>query len=164
MKTKENKSPSKGDAGDGEKLACLSQNHIQFGWWSLLIFLTIGIILELLHGFKVPWYLNVGNETRRLMFTLGHAHGTLFALINIALGCSSHLFSSQLRYSQLASASLLLKISTIAMPIGFILGGIKIYAGDPGLGIILVPAAAILLLIAVTRIALAFTTISGKEK
>jgi hypothetical protein len=27
-----------------------------------------------------------GNEVRRLMFTLGHFHGTMLALVNIAVG------------------------------------------------------------------------------
>jgi hypothetical protein len=35
------------------------------------------------------------------------------------------------------------------MPAGFFLGGVFIYAGDPGLGILLVPVGGILLFIAV---------------
>ena len=61
-----------------------SVRNLRFGWWSLLVFLSLGGVLETLHGFKVGWYVDVGNETRRLMFTLAHAHGTLLALVNIA--------------------------------------------------------------------------------
>ena len=64
----------------------LSNRHLSFGWWSLLGWLALGLGLEALHGFKTGWYLDVGNETRRLMFTLAHAHGTLLALINLAAG------------------------------------------------------------------------------
>jgi len=60
-----------------------SDRNLRFGWWSLLVFLSLGGVLETLHGFKVGWYVDVGNEMRRLMFTLAHAHGTALALVNI---------------------------------------------------------------------------------
>src|SRR5437763_12905319 len=63
-----------------------ADRNLRFGWWSLLVFLSLGGALETLHGFKIGWYVDVGNETRRLMFTLAHAHGMLLALINIAAG------------------------------------------------------------------------------
>jgi hypothetical protein len=62
----------------------LADRNLRFGWWSLLVFLSLGAVLEALHGFKIGWYVDVGNETRRLMFTLAQAHGTLLALVNIA--------------------------------------------------------------------------------
>src|SRR6185436_11283953 len=62
------------------------RRHLRFGWWALLCFLTLGVVLEAMHGFKVQWYLNVANETRRLMWTLAHAHGVLLALVNILFG------------------------------------------------------------------------------
>jgi hypothetical protein len=46
-------------------------------------------------------------------------------------------------------ASLLLRIATVAMPLGFLIGGFVPMAGDPGLGILLVPVASVLLLIAI---------------
>src|SRR5207302_5676038 len=57
--------------------------NLRFGWWSLLVFLSLGGLLETLHGFKIGWYVDVGNEMRRLMFTLAHAHGTALALVNL---------------------------------------------------------------------------------
>ena len=57
--------------------------HLRAGWWAILVFLSAGLVLETLHGFKAPFYLDVGNESRRLMWTLGHSHGTLFGLLNI---------------------------------------------------------------------------------
>src|SRR6516162_5777746 len=65
-----------------------ARRHLRIGWWSVLVFLTLGIALELLHGFKAGWYLDVSNSTRRLMFTLAHAHGTLLGLLNIAFAVS----------------------------------------------------------------------------
>jgi hypothetical protein len=35
--------------------------------------LSLGGVLETLRGFKIGWYVDVGNEMHRLMFTLAHA-------------------------------------------------------------------------------------------
>ena len=51
--------------------------HLRFGWWSLLVFMTLGLMLEALHAFKMGVYLDVSSETRRLLWTLAHAHGAL---------------------------------------------------------------------------------------
>ena len=68
----------------GLRSQALAVRHLAFGWWSLFVFGALGLILETLHGFKVPAYLDVSNESRRLMWTLAHAHGTLLGLIHIA--------------------------------------------------------------------------------
>jgi hypothetical protein len=128
-----------------------ADKHIRFGWWSLSVFVCIGITLETLHGFKSSWYLDVGNEIRRLMFTLGHAHGAALSLINIAAGLTSRaLTNGQLR----RSTSFCLIWATVLMPGGFFLGGFATFGGDPGLGVWLVPVGALLLLHAVGRFAL----------
>ncbi len=128
-----------------------AHRNLRFGWWSLLVFLSLGGALETLHGFKIGWYVDVGNETRRLMFTLGHAHGTLLALINIAAGLTARNVD---RFELRSSASFALIWAAILLPAGFFLGGIVIYDGDPGLGVWLVPVGAILLFYSVARIAL----------
>ena len=128
-----------------------ADRHIRFGWWSLFVFVCIGITLETLHGFKSSWYLDVGNEVRRLMFTLGHAHGAALSLINIAAGLTSRsLTNGQIR----RSTSFSLIWATILIPGGFFLGGFVTFGGDPGLGVWLVPVGAVLLLYAVGRFAL----------
>ena len=62
-----------------------ARRHIRFGWWSLLVFASAGLVLESLHGFKVRAYLDTSNETRRLMWTLAHAHGTLLVPVGAVL-------------------------------------------------------------------------------
>ncbi len=124
------------------------RRHLRFGWWSLLCFLTLGITLELMHGFKVGWYLDVSNDTRRLMFTLAHAHGTLFSILHIVFASTVGLRTTwPARSRNLASRCL--TAATVLMPLGFFLGGLITHAGDPGLGILLVPLGAVLLLVAV---------------
>lgn len=124
----------------------VSDRHLRFGWWSLFIFLALGIILETLHGFKIGWYLNVDVEIRRLMFTLGHAHGTLLALVNIAVGLTLRTVKG-FELSRLASHALIW--GGILLPGGFILGGLLVHDGDPGVGVIFVPIGAFLLLFGV---------------
>ncbi len=128
-----------------------AHRNLRFGWWSLLVFLSLGGALETLHGFKIGWYVDVGNETRRLMFTLAHAHGTLLALINIAAGLTALNVD---RFELRPSVSFALIWAAILLPAGFFLGGIVIYDGDPGLGVWLVPVGAILLFYSIARIAL----------
>jgi hypothetical protein len=118
------------------------------GWLALLFFLMLGIALEVLHGVKSGYYLDTRNATRRLMWTLAHAHGTLFSLVNIAFALSvSRLSREQARCVSVTSRGL--TGALIVMPLGFFLGGLKLYGGDPGVGIFLVPVGALLLLLGV---------------
>ena len=127
-----------------------ADRNLRFGWWALLVFLSLGAVLETLQGFKIRWYLDVGNETRRLMFTLAHAHGTLLALVNIAAGLTARKVD---RFTLRPSVSFGLIWAAILLPAGFFLGGIVIYDGDPGLGVWLVPIGAMLLFYGIARIA-----------
>jgi len=124
-----------------------AHRHIRFGWWSLLIFATLGLVLESLHGFKVRAYLDVSNEARRLTWTLAHAHGTLLALVNIGFGSSVHVVP-ELTAKRTAAISSALIGATVLMPTAFFLGGVAFYSGDPGIGILILPIGALLLLAA----------------
>jgi hypothetical protein len=129
-------------------LTRLVRHHLQFGWWSLLLFLTLGLTLEVLHGFKASIYLNVSNEMRRLMWMLAHAHGTLMALIHIAFAVTLPLvFTWAVSVRTFASACLM--AASVLLPGGFFLGGLFLHQRDPGLGIVLVPIGGLLLFIAV---------------
>ena len=125
-----------------------SRRHFRIGWWSLLLFLTLGIVLEILHGFKVGFYLDVTNSTRRLMWTLAHTHGTLLSILNIVFALSVHQISSWKETTRTLASRCLLG-ALVFMPIGFFLGGVRIYGGDPGLGIALVLPGAFFLFLAV---------------
>ena len=125
--------------------------HLQFGWWALLVFVTLGFVLEGLHGFKVSWYLSVTSQVRREMWTLAHAHGTLLALVNIVFGLVAR--ADPAAQDSLGAASRFLLTASILLPSGFFLGGAVIYGGDPGLGILLVPLGGVSLIIAIFRTA-----------
>jgi len=134
----------------------LVRRHLAFGWWSITVFTALGLLLEAGHGLKLGWYLDVSNATRRLSFTLGHAHGTLLGALNLA-------FAFSLRHAKLsavaaARASFALRAVTVLLPLGFLLGGIVFYAGDPGFAIVLVPPSGALLVIALAMIAHGFSS------
>ncbi len=116
------------------------------------MFATLGLTLEALHGFKVRAYLDASSETRRLMWTLAHAHGTLLSLVHVAYALTLRgVPSVQPLRPALVSGSLI--GASVLLPGGFFLGGVHFYAGDPGLGVLLVPVGASLLLTAVFLVA-----------
>jgi hypothetical protein len=128
------------------------RRHLAIGWWTILLFSALGLLLEMLHGFKIGAYLDVGNETRRLMWTLAHAHGTLLGLIHIAFAATLvaiPAFSPE----QQRTISKTLVGATIVLPGGFFLAGIRFYSGDPGVAAAVVPVGAALLLLAAWLIA-----------
>ena len=129
-----------------------SNIHLKFGWCVLFIFVLIGLTLESLHGFKVNWYLDISNETRRLLFTLAHAHGALLAIINIVFALSLQRLPGVERHIKLVSICLIL--SSILLPSGFLLGGLAINGSDPGVGIVFAVLGAIILVFTIGLIAL----------
>jgi len=129
-----------------------ARRHVRFGWWSLLVFAIGGLVLESLHGFKVAAYLDVSNDTRRLMWTLAHAHGTLLSVLHVIFGLSVRVFPEMgARNRPLVSRAL--TGASVLLPGGFLVGGIGFYGGDPGVGILVVPIGAAALIIAVFLLA-----------
>jgi flagellin-like protein len=133
-------------------LESLAIRHTAFGWWLLAAAVLGGSALEALHAFKLGFYLDVSNETRRLLWTLAHAHAALLGLVHVAFASS---LPRLLRLSEsgrgLASRALL--GGAVLLPAGFLLGGVSAQHGDPGLMILLSPIGALLVLVAVVVIA-----------
>jgi hypothetical protein len=116
----------------------LSDVHFGVGWWGLLFFLSMGLGLEVLHGMKMGFYLDVSNETRRHLWTLAHAHGGLISLIHIAFAATCALVPDWTGTQQVWASRALIG-ALVLVPCGFFFGGLFIHAGDPGLGIFLLP-------------------------
>ncbi len=126
----------------------IARRHYRAGWCLLLLFLTIGAVLETLHGFKIGAYLDPERRIRREMWTLAHAHGTMLALVQIAFALGLPHFG-RWTAPRLRLTSFFLIDAAVLMPLGFLLGGLGHGEGDPGLGVLLVPVGAILLFVAV---------------
>tara|TARA_R110002072_G_scaffold25443_6_gene85211 strand:+ start:171256 stop:171744 length:489 start_codon:yes stop_codon:yes gene_type:complete len=148
------------------ELAALQHRHLRIGWTSLLVFVVLGGVLESMHGFKVDWYLAVGNETQRLLWRLAHAHGTFLSLVHIGFAAtlshmSSGIVSAEIVSSETVSpetatrgalpkfAGASLTTALIALPGGFLLGAFGGHGGDPGIGIVLVPFGLVMLVVAI---------------
>jgi hypothetical protein len=133
---------------DLDDLAHLAHRQLVIAWWGLLAFVSLGLTLEALHGFKVDWYLNDAHETRQMMFRLAHAHGALLCVLDIVYALSLKVFAAK-SLARARVVSRLLIVALVLLPGGFLLGGLFIYDGDPGLGIVLSPIGAVALLLAV---------------
>lgn len=137
-----------------EKFRRLAQRHQVIGWWGLLLFLSLGIVLETLHGLKLGFYLDPAHQIRRLMWTLAHAHGTLIAIVQLAAANAfTGLAGWTSRRAYLASIGLI--GGQALLPAGFFLGGIAHSKTDPSPGVLLVPVGAASLLLGVGCVALA---------
>ena len=134
----------------------IARRHHLIGWWALLLFLSLGIALETMHGFKVGFYLDPAHRLRRELWRLAHAHGTLLALVNIGFALGLAHFG-RWEPKRLKLASFLLIDALILLPLGFFLGGFGHTEVDPSPGVLLVPIGAVLFLAAVGLIAWAAT-------
>jgi hypothetical protein len=120
---------------------------IRQGWISLAAWIVFGLLIEGLIGFRSPVLLD--DSTRREMFRLAHAHGTLLNLVLIAAAMCAKL--DLVRLGPIASLGL--RSAVVLLPAGFLLAGIWHFKDDPGLGILLVPIGAVLLLAVAVGIA-----------
>ncbi len=130
----------------------LARRHHLIGWAALLVFLSLGIGLETLHGFKAGFYLDPSERLRRLLWTLAHAHGTLLALVHVGFAAGLPQFGRWTVW-RLKLASFFLIDALLLLPAGFFLGGVGHTEADPSPGVLLVPVGALLLLAAVALIA-----------
>lgn len=110
--------------------------------------MAFGLLIEGLIGYRIPALMD--DAVRREMFRLAHAHGTLLNLVLLAAAYGARL---ELVKVEGATAKAL-ALGVVLMPLGFLLGGLWHYKGDPGLGIFLVPAGAVLLIWSAVRIGL----------
>ena len=110
----------------------------KFGFMSLTVWASAGFALELAHGFKLSAYLD--QPLRRELLRLAHAHGVGMSLVVLAYAALGIVDERSLAHGKrLRGAALLL-------PLGFVLGSVATSESDPGLGIVLVPVGALLLL------------------
>ena len=135
---------------DVATLAPVVRRHLRVGWVGLALFVVLGLVLEGLHAVKAPLYLDVGTETRRLMWTLAHAHGTLLSLVHLAAGVTAAWLGPGVVSSV---SSRLLTAGLVLLPLGFFLGGVSTYGGDPGVGVFLAPVGALAALFGVVGVA-----------
>jgi hypothetical protein len=114
------------------------------GWIGVALWMTFGLLLEGLLGYKAPAYL-LDND-RRELFRLAHTHGTILSLLLVAAAiCAARIYRQEMRAALMAMRA----------GSGFLLAGVWHYESDPGLGIWLVPPGALLMIFGVVAFAIA---------
>lgn len=122
----------------------LPQAHLRASLWSLAGFLAMGVALEAMIGLRVGPL--VDDELRREFLRLGHSHGGLLALVNVALGwvlerlATPRGWATRIRLAAWSGALL--------VGLGFVGGGLWHGPTDPGLPVLLVPTGALMLIAA----------------
>jgi hypothetical protein len=125
----------------------MSKDHDRLGFLVLALFAALGLVLEVLHGLRVTSYLSDSHATRRLLFTLAHAHGVLLGLVNVAYAAVMRAYAlSDVR------ASMLLKVATALVPGGFLLGGAVLMREDPNPLVLLSGVGGICLVLGCARV------------
>lgn len=117
-------------------------------WYSLAFWMTAGLFLEGLLAFRSPAYLQ--DPMRRELFRLAHAHGTVLNIVTLVAG----LYLSKGLISPPSIVLWSLRLGVIAMPLGFLLGGISHSETDPGIGILLAPVGGLMIIFGIIAIAM----------
>lgn len=127
-----------------------AQLHLRLALLSTAMFLAAGLVLEALLGLRDEGFM--ADTLRRELLRLGHAHGGLLSLLNVALAWAMErlqtpdAWASRIRVAALAGALL--------VGLGFLGGGLWHGPTDPGPLVLMVPAGALMLLPAIVAIAL----------
>lgn len=143
MAEKQQDNREKPAAAEGSKFGTSLSTQ---GWFGLAFWLSLGLLLEGLIGFRAPAYLQ--DATRRELFRLAHAHGAILSLLLLIAG----LYLNKDLIAPPSHAIRALQVGAVLMPLGFLLGGIWHYESDPNPLIIAAPIGGLLIIFAVISI------------
>jgi len=124
--------------------------HLRASIVLVALFLASGLWLEAMYGLRAEGWID--DPLRREFLRLGHAHGGLLGLLNIALAWSLERLRTPAAWARKIRVAALLGAALVGL--GFMLGGLLHGPTDPGLPILAVPAGAMLLLSALVATAL----------
>jgi peptidoglycan/LPS O-acetylase OafA/YrhL len=126
------------------------ETHLRASLVLVAVFLATGLWLEAMYGLRAEGWID--DSLRREFLRLGHAHGGLLGLLNLALAWSLERLGTPLGWANKIRLAALL--GALLVGLGFILGGLLHGPTDPGPPILAVPAGAMLLLCALVATAL----------
>ncbi len=116
--------------------------HLRLSLLCTAGFLALGLGLEALLGLRIEGWMT--DQLRRELLRLGHAHGAILSLLNLALAWALvHLRTPAVWARRVRLAALL---GALVVGLGFIGGGLWHGPTDPGPLVLAVPAGALLLL------------------
>ena len=124
--------------------------HLRASAALLALFLAGGLWLEAALGLRAPFVTD--DELRRSFLRLGHAHGGLLALANVAVAYAMVRLRTPEAWARLVRVACLAGAALVGG--GFAAGGAVHGPTDPGPAILLVPAGAMLWLAALAVVCL----------
>jgi len=127
-----------------------AERHHRLSLALLAIFLASGLWLEAMIGLRAAGW--VDDPLRREFLRLGHAHGGVLALANLAIAWSIGQLATPEAWAGKIRVGALL--GALLVGAGFMAGGLTHGPTDPGPPILVVPAGALLMLAAVVATAL----------
>jgi hypothetical protein len=127
-----------------------AERHLRLSLGCIAVFLAMGLWLEAMMGLRARGWMD--DTLRREFLRLGHAHGGLLGLVNVALAWAMArlrtppAWAARIRLAALSGALL--------VAFGFIAGGLWHGPTDPGPAVLAVPAGAMLVLTAIVAVAM----------
>jgi hypothetical protein len=116
--------------------------HLRLSLATTALFLAMGLWLEAMLGLRAEGF--VEDALRREFLRLGHAHGALLGLLNVALALALERLRTPAAWATRIRPAALL--GALAVGLGFVGGGLWHGPTDPGPLVLAVPAGAMLLL------------------
>ena len=127
-----------------------AERHLRASIALVALFLASGLWLEAMYGLRAEGWLD--DPLRREFLRLGHAHGGLLGLVNVAIGWGLERLNTPTNWARKIRSAALLGAALVGL--GFMLGGLLHGPTDPGLPVLAVPAGAMLLLSSLAATAL----------
>jgi hypothetical protein len=127
-----------------------AERHLRASIALVALFLASGLWLEAMYGLRADGWID--DPLRREFLRLGHAHGGLLGLVNVALAWALERLNTPASWARKIRGAALLGAGLVGL--GFMLGGLLHGPTDPGPPVLAVPAGAMLLLSSLVATAL----------
>lgn len=124
--------------------------HLRWSIAAVAIFLATGLWLEAMYGLRAAGWID--DPIRREFLRLGHAHGGILGLVNVALAWALERLETPSAWARRIRVAAL--VGALLVGLGFLGGGLWHGPTDPGPLILAVPAGALLMLSALIAAAI----------
>ncbi|MEZ4454373.1 MAG: hypothetical protein R3B09_33285 [Nannocystaceae bacterium] len=127
-----------------------AERHLRLAIVVIAVFLASGLWLEAMHGLRAAGWID--DPIRREFLRLGHAHGGLLGLVNVAIAHALERLETPTSWARRIRVAALL--GAVLVGAGFLGGGFWHGPTDPGPLVLAVPAGALMTLAALVAVAL----------
>jgi peptidoglycan/LPS O-acetylase OafA/YrhL len=124
--------------------------HLRLSLVQVAVFLAAGLWLEAMYGLRAEGWMD--DDLRREFLRLGHAHGALLGVLNLAIAWAMHRLDTPESWARPIRIATLL--GALLVGLGFFGGGLWHAPTDPGPLVLVVPAGAMMLLASCLAIAI----------